>query len=69
MPSFFKKGCSYKSNCGIRLHDSDLEPSLMKKRKMFFFPILFSGFPDLALGILKMPIRVCLHDVFQPAVY
>ena len=36
---------------------------------MFFFPILFSGFPDLALGILKMPIRVCLHDVLQPAVY
>ena len=34
---------------------------------MFFFSILFSGFPDLGLGILKMPIRVCLHDVLQPA--
>ena len=34
---------------------------------MFFFPFLFSGIPDLALGILKMLIRVCFRDVLQPA--
>ena len=36
---------------------------------MLFFPFLCSGIPDLALGILKMLIRVCFRDVFQPAVY
>ena len=36
---------------------------------MFFFPFLYSGIPDLALGILKMLIRVCFCDVLQPALY
>ena len=36
---------------------------------MLFFPFLCSGIPDLALGILKMLIRVCFLDVLQPAVY
>ena len=34
---------------------------------MFFFPFLYSGIPDLALGILKMLIGVCCHDILQPA--
>ena len=34
-----------------------------------FFPLLCSGISDLALGILKMLIRVCFRDVLQPAVY
>ena len=36
---------------------------------MFFFPFLYSGIPDLALGILKMLIHVYFRDVLQPAVY
>ena len=36
---------------------------------MFFFPYLSSGISDLALGILKMLIRVCLRDVLQPPIY
>ena len=28
-----KKGCNYRSNCGIRFHDGDLEHSLMKEKK------------------------------------
>ena len=36
---------------------------------MFFFPFFSSGIPDLALGILKMLIRVSFRDVLQPAVY
>ena len=36
---------------------------------MFFFPFLCSAIPDLDLGILKMLIRVCFHDVLQPGVY
>ena len=36
---------------------------------MFFFSFLCSGIPDLALGILKMLIRVCFSDVLQPTVY
>ena len=65
---------SYRSNCGIRLHDDDLEHSLMKKKKKnrwsyVFFPFLCSAIPDLDLGILKMPIRVWFRDVLQPAVY
>ena len=36
---------------------------------MFFFPFLCTAIPDLALGILKMLIRVWFRDVFQPAVY
>ena len=34
---------------------------------MFFFPLLCFGIPDLALGILKLLIRVCFRDVLQPA--
>ena len=36
---------------------------------MFFFPFLCSAIPDLDLGILKMLIRVCFHDVLQAGVY
>ena len=36
---------------------------------MFLFPFLCSGIPDLALGILKMLIRVFFRDVLQPTVY
>ena len=36
---------------------------------MFFFPFLCSAIPDLELGILKMLISVCFHNVLQPAVY
>ena len=71
--AFIKKDCSYRNNCGIRLHDANLEHSLMNEKKnrcpLFFFPFLCSGIPDLTLGILKMPIRVCFRDVLQPAVY
>ena len=35
---------------------------------MFFFSILGSGIPDVALGILNMPIPECFRDVLQPAV-
>ena len=71
--AFLKKDCSYRNNGGIRLHDADVEHSLMKEKKidvhMFFFPFLCSGIPDLALGILKMLIRVSFRDGLQPAVY
>ena len=70
---FFEKDCCYRNNYGIRLHDANLEHSLMNEKiidlHMFFFPFLCSGIPDLALGILKMLIRVCFRDVLQPAVY
>ena len=70
---FLKKDCSYRNNCGIRMHDADLEHSLMKENKtdvhMFLFPFLCYGITDLALGILKMLIRVCFRDVLQPAIY
>ena len=36
---------------------------------MFFFPFLCSVIPDLALGILKMLIRVCFRVGLQPAAY
>ena len=36
---------------------------------MFFVPFLCSGIPDLALGILKMLIRIYLRDVLKPTVY
>ena len=35
---------------------------------MFFLSFLYSGIPDLALGILKMLILICFCDVLQPAV-
>ena len=73
MATFSKKDWNYRNNCVIRLHDADLEHSLMKEKKidvhMLFFPFLCSGIPDLALGILKMLICVCFLDVLQPAVY
>ena len=55
-----KKDCSYRNNRGIRLHAGDLG------LHMFFFSFLCSAIPDLDLGILKMLIRVCFHDVLQP---
>ena len=67
---FFKKDCSYRCNCGIRLHDTDIEQFHERKKidiHMFFFPFLCSRIPDLALGILKMLIRVSFRDVLQPA--
>ena len=67
-----KKDCSYRNNCGIRLHSDDSEHSLMKKKiglHMFFFSFLCSAFPDLDPGILKMLIRVCFRDVLKPGVY
>ena len=55
------------------MHDTDLERSLMKERKIYYVRVFFlpflclcSGIPDLALGILKMLIRVCFRDVLQP---
>ena len=36
---------------------------------MIFIPFLYSGIPDLALGISKMLIHVCFRDVLQPAAY
>ena len=71
--AFLKKDYSYRKSCAIRLQDGDVEHILMKEKKidihMFFFPFLYSGFPDLALGILKMLIRVCFRHELQPAVY
>ena len=70
---FFKKDCSYRNNCGIRLHDGDLEHSLMKEKKidlhMFFFSFLCSAIPNLDLGILKVLICVFFRDALQPAVH
>ena len=54
------------------MHHTNLEHSLMKEIKIFirvfFFPFLCSGIPDLALRILKTLIRVFFYDVKQPAV-
>ena len=50
--------CSYRNNCGIWLHDGDLEHSLMKEKKIdlhiFFFPFLCPAIPDIELGVLKI---------------
>ena len=67
-----QKDCSYRNNCGIRLHADDLEHCLTKNKKclyMFFFSFLCSAIPDLELGISNMLIRVCFRDVLQPGVY
>ena len=44
----------------------------MKQKKidvyMFFFPFLCTDIADLALGVLKMLIRVCFRDALQPTV-
>ena len=65
---FFKKDFNYRNNRGVRLHDGDLEHSLMKEKKIdihiFFCSFLFSGISDLALEILTMLIRVCFRNVF-----
>ena len=68
--AFLKKN-NYRNNCGIRLHDADLKQSHERKKvyvHVFFFPFSCSDIPDLALGILKMLIRVYFRDVLQPAV-
>ena len=36
---------------------------------MSFYPFLCSAIPDLDLGILKKPIRICFRNVLQPPVY
>ena len=67
-----KKDCSYRNNCVIRLHDGDLEHSLIKEKKIDFhigFTFLCSAISDLDLGSLKMLICVCFYDVLQPTVY
>ena len=55
------------------MHDADLEHCFMKEKKvdahMFFFPFLWSGISDLALGILKMLIGVYFRNVLQSAFY
>ena len=55
------------------MHDADLKHSLMKEKKAdvykFLFPFLCFSITYLALGILKMLIRVCFRDVLQPAVF
>ena len=60
--AFFKNDCSYRNNCGTRLHDGDLEQSLTKEKQWIFicYSSLFlcSRIQDLALGILKMLIHV-----------
>ena len=61
MATFSKKDWNYRNSCAIRLHDADLEHSLVKEKKI-------DVHPDLALGILKMLIRVCFHDALQLAV-
>ena len=50
------------------MHDGDLEHCLLDAH-MIFISFLYSGIPDLALGILKMLIHVCFCDVLQTAVY
>ena len=62
---FLKKHRSNRNSSGIRLHDGDLEHSLMTS----LFTFLCSGILDLALGILMLLIRVCFWDALQPAVY
>ena len=68
------KGCSYRNNCGFRLHHAgDLQHVVSWKEKiglhMFLFSVLCSAIPDLDLEVLKMLIRVCFCDVLQPRVY
>ena len=56
-----KKDCSYRNKCGIRLHDGDLEHSLMKEKidlHLFFFPFLCSVIPDLDFGILTLSVPI-----------
>ena len=37
---FFEKDCIYKNNCVIRLHDADLEHSLMKEKNRCSYVLL-----------------------------
>ena len=53
---YFKKECSYRKNCGIRLHDADLEHSLMKKKNRCSYvllPIFMFGHPKFSFRNLK----------------
>ena len=64
---FYRKDCSYRNNCGIRLHHGDLKQSHERNQidvHLFFLPFLCSGVPDLALGILKMVIRVQFYVIY-----
>ena len=68
----FKKDCTYRNNCVIRLHDDDLVHKVIKEKKIDLhigFTFLHSAIPDLDLGILKMLIRLCFRDVLQSGVY
>ena len=56
---FFKKDCSYRNNCGIWLHDADLEHSIMKERCSYVLLPIF----------MFWLICVCFRDVLQPTVY
>ena len=38
---FLKKDCSDRNNCGTRLHDGDLEPSLMKEKNSYVIVPIF----------------------------
>ena len=67
--------CSYRNSCGIGFEDPDLEYSLepLKKENNHLFicsslHFRCSGFPDLALGILKMLKLLFVRDVLQPAI-
>ena len=45
-----KTDCNSRNNCGIRLHDGDLEHCFMKEKKLgfhgFLFLFLYSAVPD-----------------------
>ena len=58
----FKKDCSYRNKCRIRLHNGDLEHSHMKEKKI---DVHLAVQIDLALGILKMLIHVYFRAVLQ----
>ena len=66
---FLEKDCCYRNNCGIRLRDGDLEHCLIKKKNRCLYVLLsiyMFWHPSLALGILKMLIRVCFRYALQP---
>ena len=54
---FFKKDCSYWNNCGVRLHDSNLEHSLIKEKKnrcsYVLLPIFVFSYSRFSLRNLK----------------
>ena len=60
---------SYRNNCGIWLHDADLEHCPMKKKidvHMLFFPYLCSRF---IFRNLRDANWWCFRDILQPAFY